>query len=272
MFWSKTDREARRQKVLDELIEIEPVDRPSRLQEAVTAGDVRASEVDQALRLVDRLDALRVMSIPHVDGGFRGAAHGTDTETVVGRAEAPVVAADVESAPAEAPFVAADVLSAAAEAQPAAADVESAPAEAEVRADAVSADRIVRSRERRLVARKGSKAKAGVAAKALGRAQKSTAVPIVREPTAVPIEPEMLPTIDPLILAAPMPIDALESAARLMARDFGGGKAQRPVASPRPRTRVPGDDVAAAAAEPSVAGGSRRQPEPAKPSIDWLRP
>ena len=244
MFWSKTDREARRQKVLDELIEIEPVDRPSRLQEAVTAGDVRASEVDQALRLVDRLDALRVMSIPHVDGGFRGAAHGTDTETVVGRAEAPVVAADVESA----------------------------PAEAEVRADAVSADRIVRSRERRLVARKGSKAKAGVAAKALGRAQKSTAVPIVREPTAVPIEPEMLPTIDPLILAAPMPIDALESAARLMARDFGGGKAQRPVASPRPRTRVPGDDVAAAAAEPSVAGGSRRQPEPAKPSIDWLRP
>jgi len=99
MFWSKTDREARRQKVLDELIEIEPVDRPSRLQEAVTAGDVRASEVDQALRLVDRLDALRVMSIPHVDGGFRGAAHGTDTETVVGRAEAPVVAADVESAP-----------------------------------------------------------------------------------------------------------------------------------------------------------------------------
>jgi hypothetical protein len=271
MFWSKTGRETRRQRVLDELIEIDPVDRPSRLQEAVTAGDVRANEVDQALRLVDRLDALRVMSIPHVDGGLRGAPHGTDTENLVGVAESQSVAAEFESVPAEAPSAAADVAFVAAEAQPVAADVEPVPAEAEVRADAVSVGRIVRSRERRLVARKGAKAKAAVAAKVVGRAQKSAAVPIVREPTAVAIEPEMVPTIDPRILAAPMPIDALESAARLIARDFGKGRAQRRGASPQPGTKMSGSDVGVGV-EPSLAGARRRQVEPAEPSIDWLRP
>ena len=270
MLWSKTGREARRQRVLDELIEIDPVDRPSRLQEAVTAGDVRANEVDQALRLVDRLDALRVMSIPHVDGGLRGAPQGTDTETVVGAAEAHSVAAAVESAPAEAQSAAAEVPFVAAEARSVAADVESVPGESEVPADIASAGRIVRSHERRLVARKGAKAKAAVAAKALGRAHKSAAVPIVREPTAVAIEPEMLPTIDPRILAAPMPIDALESAARLIARDFGKGRTQRQGASPQPRMEMPGGDVAPV--EPSMAGVGRRQAEPAEPSIDWLRP
>jgi hypothetical protein len=283
MFWSKTGREARRQRVLDELIEIDPVDRPSRLQEAVTAGDVRATEVEQALRLVDRLDALRVMSIPHMDGGLRGAAHGTDTESVVGATESQFVAADFASVPAqpqsaaaEAPIAVAGALSDAADAssvsvevQSVAAEVESGPADADVRADAVSAGRIVRSHERRLVARKGAKAKS--AGKALGRAQKSAAVPIVREPTAVAIEPEMLPTIDPRILAVPMPIDALESAARLIARDFGKSTAQRQSASPQPRMQMPRSDVAVGV-EPSLAGPGRRQAEPAEPSIDWLRP
>jgi hypothetical protein len=257
MFWSKTGRETRRQKVLDELIEINPVDRPSRIQEAVTAGDVRANEVEQALRLVDRLDALRVMSIPHMDGGLRAAANGTDTVS----AEVP---AGAQSVPAEAQSVPAG-------AQSVPADVESVPAEAEVRADAVSAGRIVRSHERRVVARKGAKAKAAVAAKAVGRAHKSAAVPIVREPMAVAIEPEMTPTIDPRILAAPMPIDALESAARLIARDFGNGRAQRLGASPQPRMQMPGGDVAVGV-EPSLAGATRRQAETVEPSIDWLRP
>ena len=285
MFWSKTGREARRQRVLDELIEIDPVDRPSRLQEAVTAGDVRSIEVEQALRLVDRLDALRVMSIPHVDGGLRGAAHGTDTENLVGVAEAQSAAAGIGSVPAEAqsvavevpvvaaevPPVAADVESVPVEAQSVGADVESVPADAEVRADAVSGGRIVRSHERRPVARKGAKAKAPVAAKAVVRAQKSAAIPIVREPTAVAIEPEMVPTIDPRILAAPLPIDALESAARLIARDFGKGTAPRQGASPQPVTRMPRSEVAVGV-EPSPARAGRRQAEPAEPSIDWLRP
>lgn len=71
MFWSRTGREARHQKVLDELLELDPADRRRRVDEAVAAGDVRASEVDQALRLAERLYALKMMTIPAADGGFR---------------------------------------------------------------------------------------------------------------------------------------------------------------------------------------------------------
>jgi hypothetical protein len=64
MFWKKTEREARRQRVLDELMELEPEGRRRRLDAAVAEGDVKQGEVEQALRLVERLDALRVMNIP----------------------------------------------------------------------------------------------------------------------------------------------------------------------------------------------------------------
>lgn len=64
MFWMRNRREARRQQVLDELLALDPGARRGRLEVAVTAGDVRADEVDSALRLVGRLDALRVMTIP----------------------------------------------------------------------------------------------------------------------------------------------------------------------------------------------------------------
>jgi hypothetical protein len=62
VFWSRTRREARRQKVLDELLELDPSQRQARLELAVAAGDVRATEVEEALRLAHRLDSLRVMS------------------------------------------------------------------------------------------------------------------------------------------------------------------------------------------------------------------
>ena len=64
MLWSRPRRDARRQKVLDELLELEPEERPARLEAAVAAGDVRADEVDSALRLVHRLEALEVMTVP----------------------------------------------------------------------------------------------------------------------------------------------------------------------------------------------------------------
>ena len=64
MFWTRKSREARRRKVLDELLAMDPNDRRGRLDVAVVAGDVRADEVESALRLVGRLDALRVMTIP----------------------------------------------------------------------------------------------------------------------------------------------------------------------------------------------------------------
>lgn len=74
MFWNRAAREARRQKVLEDLIDLTPEERRLRMDRAVADGDVRADEVDQAIRLVGRLDALRVMSIP----GPRRAATETD--------------------------------------------------------------------------------------------------------------------------------------------------------------------------------------------------
>ncbi|MFI5259856.1 MAG: hypothetical protein ACHQ01_09660 [Candidatus Limnocylindrales bacterium] len=62
MFWSRTSREARRQDVLDELLELDPSQRQARLELAVAAGHVRANELEETLRLVRRLDALRVMT------------------------------------------------------------------------------------------------------------------------------------------------------------------------------------------------------------------
>jgi hypothetical protein len=62
VFWNRTGREARRQEVLDELLELDPGQRQARLELAVAAGHVRASEVEETLRLVHRLDALRVMT------------------------------------------------------------------------------------------------------------------------------------------------------------------------------------------------------------------
>ena len=64
MFWTRNRREVRRRQVLDELLAMDPNDRRGRLDVAVVAGDVRADEVESALRLVGRLDALRVMTIP----------------------------------------------------------------------------------------------------------------------------------------------------------------------------------------------------------------
>lgn len=74
MFWNRAAREARRQKVLEDLIDLTLEERLVRMDRAVADGDVRAEEVDQAIRLVGRLDALRVMTIP----GPRGAATAPD--------------------------------------------------------------------------------------------------------------------------------------------------------------------------------------------------
>jgi hypothetical protein len=81
VFWNRAAQEARRQKVLDELIELTPDERRLRMDRAVTEGDIRPEEVAQALRLVERLDALRAMAIP----GPRG-----EEAPVVERAEEPV--------------------------------------------------------------------------------------------------------------------------------------------------------------------------------------
>lgn len=63
MLWTRSRREAKRQMVLDELLGLDPSERRGRLELAVAAGDLQVDEVDTALRMVQRLDALRVMTI-----------------------------------------------------------------------------------------------------------------------------------------------------------------------------------------------------------------
>jgi hypothetical protein len=75
MFWKKTEREARRQRVLDELMDLDTEGRRRRLETAVAVGDVRRAEVDQVLTLVGRLDGLRVMTIPASGDGPDGETH-----------------------------------------------------------------------------------------------------------------------------------------------------------------------------------------------------
>ncbi len=255
MFWSKTDREARRQKVLDELLEVDAADRRNRIEQAVVAGDVRAGEVEQALRLVDRLDALRVMTIPHVHGDIR-SAHASDLEDVT-RPD------DLESM-ADAEDVATESSASVEEALPLAA-------------------RMPKSKGRRAIARKGSKPRVGAAGHTpRGRSSRArTAIPVVREPEAISIEPEMIVpapdepqarvAVDPQILAAPMPMDALEAAARLIARDLSARKAARSSAVPRRHGHRPGNDVERSP-EPTLTAAGGRPAEPVGPSIDWLRP
>jgi hypothetical protein len=63
VFWKHSRREQRRQKVLDELMGLDPSERQERLNRAVALGDVQAGEVESTLRLIERLDALRVFTI-----------------------------------------------------------------------------------------------------------------------------------------------------------------------------------------------------------------
>ena len=82
MFWPRGRREERRQRVLDELLTLDPGNRRERLDLAVASHELRAEEVEPALRLVERLDRLREMRVPpggHLPGrenvpGSRSAA------------------------------------------------------------------------------------------------------------------------------------------------------------------------------------------------------
>jgi hypothetical protein len=74
VFWKHSRREERRQDVLDELMGLDPSDRRERLDRAVAAGDVQVGEVESTLRLVDRLDALRVFTIRPYGEESGGAA------------------------------------------------------------------------------------------------------------------------------------------------------------------------------------------------------
>ena len=76
-------RVARRQRKLEELLWLDPVERERRIIAAVAAGDFGVEEVDAALRLVMRLDRLRDMDLP-AKGRLIGASesrHGAATSS-----------------------------------------------------------------------------------------------------------------------------------------------------------------------------------------------
>lgn len=78
MFWNRSAREARRKKILDDLIELTPEERRLRMDQAVAEGDLPAGEVDQALRIVSRLDALRVQRVSVVPEAVPSAGEKAD--------------------------------------------------------------------------------------------------------------------------------------------------------------------------------------------------
>ena len=64
MFGKRENRASRRQRALEELLWLDPVERERRAIAAVASGDFTADEVEASLRLVSRLDALRAMDLP----------------------------------------------------------------------------------------------------------------------------------------------------------------------------------------------------------------
>jgi hypothetical protein len=64
VFWKKTSRLDRRQQVMEDLIDLDPLERRIRMNKAVADGDIRADEMESLLRTAGRLDDLRVMSVP----------------------------------------------------------------------------------------------------------------------------------------------------------------------------------------------------------------
>jgi len=83
------------------LLELDPEERSGRLEIAVATGDVRADEVDEALRLVHRLDELRVMTIPpssRLPGGIVPIIEYPVPEQKLDVTSIPVVSVDVVEA------------------------------------------------------------------------------------------------------------------------------------------------------------------------------
>jgi hypothetical protein len=64
MFPRLHGRSDRRRRIIDGLLELDPGVREQQMLEALAEGIVGVEEVDAALRLLDRLDALRAMRLP----------------------------------------------------------------------------------------------------------------------------------------------------------------------------------------------------------------
>jgi hypothetical protein len=220
VFWKRSNRDERRQRVLDELFVVKPAERRERLDRAVAAGEVRADEVESTLRLVERLDALRVFTIPN------DAEPDVTAVTNKGRV-----------APDHAPIGAVKEGAVVAETQ-------SVVAAAEPRARRAPRNGDSRTRRKRV------------------------AVPVLPDTEAA----------RPWLDTAVMPLDALEAASRLVARDraahkprrgvdTSSGNGLRAVMEDRPETQFEADAPVSISIEPAQPAADENWP-----SIAWLRP
>jgi hypothetical protein len=227
VFWSRGAREARRQKVLDELMELDPADRRLRLQHAVVAGDVRSGEVDQALRLVARLDALRVMTLPLTDG--------MPHRSIVGSAPADPEAASIETAVAEP------------------ADWTVQLPRADIRPDTGWEPELPAHAVIALTVHSAEPVAVPIETPEATATAVTPAVPVEDDPAVAGTERTSPPA---WTASEPMPLDAVESATRLMSR-------------PRPPRRSTHAQVKIAVSdlEPATGPGERSR----QPDISWLR-
>lgn len=209
MFWKKSHHEESRQKVVHELLSMDPAERRGRLDRAVAEGKVNADQVDSMLRLAERLEGLRNFTI-HPDEAEAGAAPASDEVIPAGdgllTGEAVVVPTPVaHRTPRNGP---------------------------------------PRPRKKRVGA------------------------PVAPDPEQA----------RRWLAAASMPLDALEAASRLVARDKAARKRRSAVASsPEPEAREVPEEEPPAQPEPAPSASIEIEPgEPTAdenwPSISWLRP
>jgi hypothetical protein len=211
VFWKRSRREQLRQKVLDDLMGLDASERRERLDGAVALGVVQADEVESTLRMIERLDALRVFTIrPH-------------HEELVPE---PAPAAETSAGP--------EICVAAAGEQTPAPRARAASPRRRVKSAACSSTEAAPTQAKRWLA------------------------------------------------AASMPMDAIESASRLVARDRVSRKAGAAAVAPRPR-RVrssPAEHpepvalpvVVQRASVPVMAESAEPSRDESWPSIAWLRP
>jgi hypothetical protein len=64
VFGKKMPRQDRRQQVMVDLIDLDPLERRIRMNRAVADGDIHADEMEALLKTASRLDDLRVMEFP----------------------------------------------------------------------------------------------------------------------------------------------------------------------------------------------------------------
>ena len=252
MFWKRSKRVSRRQRVLEELLWLDPVDRERRAIAAVAAGDFGADEVDAVLRLVARLDSVRDMSPP---------ARGQLLPSVPAAGYRVVEPTDaVESLDGY------STVTSGAEFEPELVVGSRRDAEAAVVAQAAALAEATTG---------GSHLEPHHQARGGRPAGEAGAIPIEREPLAVPVEAETLAVPVESDPAGP-PVDALEAAERWIAGAPSNGGSAPAHSHPRGARKAAAEPPTTAPSEASMPEASEGEAsgtaDEAWPTIAWLRP